>query len=125
MLKSRRASCACGEVTITAAGEPERIHACACFRCQTRSGSAFSYTAFFPQDAVTIRGEVKMWQTKGFCPACGCHILNNPVTLPHLTGVPVGAFRDPDFARPDRFYWTRNKHDWIKLPQDLPTIETI
>ena len=75
--------------------------------------------------AVTITGEIAMWQTKGFCPICGCHILNRPETLPGLAGIPVGAFRDPAFARPDRFFWWQNKHKWVTLPPDLPTIETM
>ena len=125
MQESRQASCACGAVTIAATGEPERINACSCLQCQSRSGSAFSYTAFYPDAAVTITGEIAMWQTKGFCPICGCHILNRPETLPGLAGIPVGAFRDPAFARPDRFFWSQNKHKWVTLPPDLPTIETM
>jgi len=31
--------------------------------CHTRSGSAFTYTAFFPNDAVEIKGETRSSRT--------------------------------------------------------------
>ena len=60
---ARTASCACGALRVTARGAPAVVNACACLDCQTRSGSAFTYTAFFPNDALEIEGETRSFRT--------------------------------------------------------------
>ena len=52
------AACACGGLTVTAQRAPQFVHACACLDCQRGTGSAFSYSAFFPESAVKIGGDV-------------------------------------------------------------------
>ena len=54
----KTAACACGSLTVTVAAPPQAVHACACLDCQRGSGSAFSYSAFFPESAVTVAGEL-------------------------------------------------------------------
>jgi len=43
----RTASCLCGDLRITAEGDPARVNMCSCMECQRRSGSAFQIGAFF------------------------------------------------------------------------------
>ncbi len=52
----KTAACACGALTATAAAPPAMVHACSCLECQRRSGSAFTYSAFFAEADVTIAG---------------------------------------------------------------------
>ena len=47
-LARRVAACACGALWVTTIGTPAIVNACACLDCQRRCGSAFIYTAFFP-----------------------------------------------------------------------------
>jgi len=39
--------------------------------------------------------------------------------MPDLVGVALGAFADPSFPRPDQSVWTRDRHGWIVLPEDM------
>jgi hypothetical protein len=77
----RTASCTCGALRVTTRGAPEIVNACSCFNCQKRSGSSFTYTAFFPNDAIEIKGETccyretraaGRWHEVSFCVICGC-----------------------------------------------------
>ena len=52
----KTAACACGALSVTAAASPAQVHACSCLECQRRSGSAFTYTAFFAAADVSVRG---------------------------------------------------------------------
>ena len=131
--KIRQASCACGAVRVTARGVPAVVNACVCFDCQRRSGSAFTYTAFFPNEAVQVEGETRAfrtmraaerWHDASFCIACGVSILSRLEVFPHLTGVSVGCFADPDFDPPSGFYWTSRKHHWLPAPAGVDVLDT-
>ena len=98
--RERVARCACGNLTVTARGEPSYVHLCSCTDCQRSSGSAFSYSAFFPESAVSIVGEKRTYRQRAdsgrfidsfFCPNCGTSVLFRAEGLPGTLGVPVGA----------------------------------
>ena len=42
--------------------------------------------------------------------------------VPGLIVIPVGVFADPDFAKPERMYWSSRKHYWL---DGLPGVEPI
>ena len=76
----RTASCCCGNLTVTARGEPAHVYACSCRECQRGSGSAFSYAAIYPEQAVTVVGKPTLFRQRAdsgrltessFCPVCG------------------------------------------------------
>lgn len=135
VMDSRRsAACACGAFTIAVAGEPVSVHACSCFACQKRSGSAFSYTAFFAdQQLSVVSGEARRWRRSdasgnavesAFCPLCGTTVLSWPRVLPGQVGIAVGCFADPSFAAPARLYGTTQSHRWLQLPRGVATVLT-
>lgn len=37
--------------------------------------------------------------------------------MPHLVGVPVGAFADPEFPMPEQAVWTEDMHSGVELPE--------
>ena len=41
--------------------------------------------------------------------------------MPDLVGVAVGAFGDASFPQPEQSVWTKDKHAWISLPEDIAT----
>lgn len=102
---------------------------CHCFECQRRTGSLFSIAAFYERTRVAIeRGTSKLYVrdsatgfpvTFHFCPECGANVYWQPGRLPELYGIAVGAFADPAFPRPQQSVWTRDKHLWIHLPDDM------
>ena len=130
----KTAACACGGVTVTVSAAPKMVHACSCLDCQRRSGSAFSYSAFFPESVVTIGGEPKRWRDTAsdagrwseasFCPTCGVTVLIRLEALPETICVPVGCFRDPDFPAPANLYWNSRRHHWLDLPAGIERVET-
>jgi hypothetical protein len=131
-IAARTASCACGAFRVTAMGTPEVVNACSCFNCQKRSGSAFSYTAFFPNGSITTEGEARSyremraagrWHEVRFCASCGVAVVSRLEVFPHLTGVAVGCFGDPSFDAPDGFYWAARRHHWITAPQGITVVE--
>ena len=50
------ATCSCGQLRLTAEGEPVRISICHCLACQRRTGSAFGIQARFPAERVHVEG---------------------------------------------------------------------
>jgi hypothetical protein len=123
----RHASCRCGQLRATCAGEPVRVSVCHCLDCQRRSGSAFAAQARFPDDQVTIAGDSATWTHVGtgdksctfrFCPGCGGTIAFTNATLPGLTAIPLGTFADPHFPGPHYSVYEGRKHAWLTIAGD-------
>jgi hypothetical protein len=102
----RRASCNCGQVSVTTKGEPLRVSVCHCIACQKRTGSAFGVQARFPIDHTKIFGETKVYQRTGesgavidfhFCPNCGATAYFSSVSQPEVIAIPVGNFASLTF----------------------------
>lgn len=106
---------------------------CHCLDCQRRTGSPFSVAVFYPRDRVEVeRGTPRTFTrpsasghavTFHFCGRCGANVFWEPARLPDLVGVAVGAFADPGFARPHQSVWTKDKHAWLHLPDDIPAFD--
>ena len=104
------ASCLCGEVRVTATGEPYRVGLCHCFDCRKHHGALFFAAAMFPEDAVTVTGEAREWKGRHFCPACGSSMFNrfgDEVEL-HL-----GALDEIDRFEPTYECWTIRREAWL------------
>src|SRR5262245_42239784 len=130
---ARVATCACGTFRVTTTGPPIITNVCACLDCQRRSGSAFTYTAFFPDAEVHTEGEVRYfretrsagrWHESSFCVVCGVSVLSRLEVLPGMTGVSVGCFADPAFDPPRGFYWASRRHAWLPLPTAVEVLQT-
>ena len=129
----KTAACACGGLTVTVSAAPQFVHACACLECQRSTGSAFSYSAFFPESVVKVSGELKSWRRSSdagrwnegnFCPTCGVTVFSRLEALPEILCVPVGCFNEPDFPRPGKLYWSSRRHHWLELPIGIVRVET-
>jgi hypothetical protein len=120
----RKASCRCGQLSVTCTGEPVRVSVCHCYDCQRRSGSAFAVQARFPADAVTIDGDRKIYEHVSdsgntgsfhFCPSCGSTLWYHARPHQDLFAIPVGNFADRDFAAPRFSVWEERKHRWLNI----------
>ena len=126
------ATCSCGNLTVTLSATPQSVHACSCSACQKDSGSAFTYTSFFPESAVAaIEGEHRSWRRtaasgrwieSSFCSRCGNTVFRRWEALPGIFGVPVGCFADPTFAAPAKLYFSSQRHRWLTLPAGVELI---
>lgn len=128
-MTTRTASCRCGQLRATAAGEPVRVSVCHCLNCKKRSGSAFAVQARWPKAQVRIEGPSRTFvkvadsgnrATFHFCPECGSDVyyeidgkFDNKFN--DLVAIPVGAFDDPFFASPDYSVWEQRKHAWVEI----------
>ena len=124
----RQASCSCGQLSLIARGEPERISVCHCLACQRRTGSAFGAQARFPTEEVKVEGDSNTWSRTGesggtatfhFCPECSAIVWWQPESMPELVYVPIGAFADPAFPPPTVSVYDERAHPWVSLSEDL------
>ena len=124
-MTTRTASCSCGNVTVTCAGEPAKVSLCHCTECQRRTGSAFGIAAFFAREAVAASGRTNTFRRPAdsgfdvvfhFCPQCGGTVWWEPGRMPDLVAVAAGAFADPDFPAPSQVVYGRHRHRWVRLP---------
>jgi len=128
-----RAACLCGQLAITAAGQPDMAIACNCFKCQQRTGAPFGVGAYYRRDRiVSVDGTSKEYSrtadsgrglTNHFCPDCGTTVYWSLEMRPDHFGISAGCFTDPGLANPARTIWTENKHHWVQFPDDLPAFE--
>jgi hypothetical protein len=122
---TRTASCRCGQLKVTANGEPVRVSVCHCLDCKKRSGSAFAVQARWPKEQVAIEGNSKAFVhtadsgnriTFHFCPDCGSDVhYEIDGKFDGLVAIPVGAFADPSFPAPRFSVWEKRKHDWVDI----------
>ncbi|HET6332738.1 MAG TPA: GFA family protein [Polyangiales bacterium] len=119
----RSAACSCGQLSLTADGEPVRVGVCHCLACQRRTGSAFGYQAHFRSEQVRVVGESTTYVrvaesgnhvTFHFCPVCGAIVHYRTNEHPELIGVPVGAFASPGFEFPMFSAWEEHMHPWLR-----------
>ena len=124
------AACGCGQLRLTAEGEPVRISMCHCLACQRRTGSAFGMQARFPRERVSIEGRSTEYvrisddgepRTFHFCPECGTTVYY--WSDPELIAVPIGAFADPTFPPPTVSVWEARRHPWLQLPETMEHID--
>jgi hypothetical protein len=139
-IKTRKASCNCGQLTVTCTGsDPERRSMCHCYLCQKMTGSAFSINAQFPKEQVKIEGKSTAWKfpiegekpvayrnctseggTYHFCPVCGSTLYYEVNKAPGMIGVKVGAFADPTFPPPNISGFEEYKFPWAMNIAALP-----
>ena len=63
---TRTARCCCGDCAITVEGEPTLNGLCHCTSCRKRTGSAFGWSAYFPDDKVTAKsGKMRVYAKDG------------------------------------------------------------
>ena len=129
-MTTREASCHCGQLRLTAAGEPFAVSICNCLACQRRTGSAFGMQAGFNADRVQIEGRFREFTRISdesdrkphvfcFCPDCGSQVFYTEPDEPQLVVVSVGAFADPSFPPPTESGYDSRRHPWVGLPASV------
>ena len=140
-IKTRKASCMCGKLTLTYKGpDPERRSLCQCNNCQMRTGSVFSVQARMLRANSKIEGKSKAWTfpdkakpvtyqscdsggaTYHFCPECGCTVYWDMAFAPEYFGVAVGGFTDPTFPPPVVSGFEHYGHPWAMNAAAVPMV---
>jgi hypothetical protein len=122
----RRAACCCGAASIIVEGEPVLNGICHCTSCRKRSGSAFGWSAYFPDDKVIAKsGEMRVYAKDGamgynrfFCANCGTTLYWKSFGfLPDATGVAGGCFVDNPLPEPNLSAQDKDRCIWLTLPE--------
>lgn len=131
---NREAKCSCGQLMVRVVGDPKVVVACSCRKCQRRTGSVFGVSSYFEDgQLVEITGESQVFETatesgraskRYFCPYCGTAVYWKGAIFPGHTGIPVGAFADPDFPDPMISVWNESKHGWVRFPDHWISSDT-
>lgn len=109
-MKQRKAGCLCGDVRVTANGEPYRVGVCHCLDCRKHHGALFFAAAIFPAREVEIEGETRAYRGRHFCPRCGSSVFarfDDEIEL-HL-----GSLDETDQLVPTYENWTIRREGWL------------
>jgi hypothetical protein len=121
----RKAACCCGAAVIEVEGDPTLNAICHCDNCKRRTGSAFGWSAYFPDErVVSIEGEflqhrIRDEAARSFCAKCGTTLFWKSL-LPEqtdVTGIAGGAFLDPPLPEPVASATDQKRVPWIELPE--------
>ena len=102
--------CLCGDVRITATGEPYRVGVCHCLDCRKHHGALFHASAIFPEHAVTVEGKTHDYAGRHFCPRCGSSVFGRSGDEVEVN---LGALDAPDQFRPTYELWTIRREAWL------------
>ncbi|HKP27603.1 MAG TPA: GFA family protein [Dongiaceae bacterium] len=128
---SRTASCSCGQLRVTCAGEPVRVSMCHCLECQKRTGAPFGAQARFDRSQVSTQGAVTEFEriadegnriTFRFCPSCGSTVYWTSSGFPDIVAVALGNFTDRDLPVPRISVYESRRHPWVIVP-DHPEMQ--
>jgi hypothetical protein len=124
---TRTARCCCGACTIEVAGEPTLNGICHCTSCKKRTGSAFGWSAYFPDARVMGRtGTTRVYAKEGaagydrfFCAQCGTTLYWKSFGfLPDQTGIAGGCFADDPLPTPNLSASDAGRCVWLGLPEE-------
>lgn len=125
--------CLCGGVRFELTEPPRSSGYCHCTRCQKRTGTSSSASAFADGNAfaITQGGElVRTWRhpdggwEKAFCSACGSHLFSRDPDDHAKMGIRMSAFDGDPGVRPTTRQYVAYAAVWEPIPDDgLPRYE--
>lgn len=129
----RVAQCACGQLSVVVAGDPEFHGMCSCLACQRMTGSAFDYSGYWLKSAVKeISGDHRSWRRHAqsgrwfeqhFCKDCGSTVFSYGEFAPDMINIAIGCFADPAFPPPEYAVWNLHKHSWVMPPEGIESLD--
>ena len=102
--------CLCGQVRVTARGQPLRVGICHCLDCRKHHGALFGASAIFRADAVTVTGETREHKGRHFCPICGSSVFGRSGDEVEVN---LGALDHPDQFQPTYELWMVRRESWL------------
>lgn len=126
-MTTRAARCCCGDCTIAVEGEPVLNAICNCSSCKCRTGSAFGWSVYFPDDKVIAKaGALNVYAKDGdagynrfFCARCGTTLYWKSFGfLSDATGIAGGCFVDDPLPAPNLSAQDGNRCAWLEIPEE-------
>lgn len=126
--------CACSAVRYALTRAPMFVHCCHCRWCQRETGSAFAINALIETECVEVRkgapspietpSESGGGQTIMRCPDCHVALWSHYCGIgPKVAFLRAPTLDDPDAIAPDIHIFTASKQPWVRLGDDIPTVE--
>lgn len=126
---SMTGQCLCGNVSYKIDAEPLMTGVCHCKNCQRQAGSAFSILIAVPKPAVSVTGELKVYEDtadsgqpvyRQFCPNCGSPLFSLVPGAPDMTFVKAGTLDDTSGLKPQSNFWCDSAMNWVEIDESLP-----
>jgi hypothetical protein len=123
---SLQGGCLCGAVRFELTAPPLSAGYCHCTRCQRRTGTGSSVSAFVETDSLHwLQGEelIKGWLPPGdgaekcFCSACGAHLFSRSRDGDRV-GMRMGSFDGDPGVRPTNRQYVAYAASWEQIPDD-------
>ena len=126
----REGGCLCGAVRFKAEGEPINVRVCHCRNCQQRTGSAFGWSAYFPnENVVATIGAFRTYSIAGanvqervFCGTCGTTLFWRARDFEGMTGIAGGCFGETPLPEPTMTVANETRCPWVTLPEGWKTV---
>lgn len=110
MKNQHSASCLCGDISLTALGEPHRVGICHCMDCRKHHGALFHASAIFQARNVSVKGRTAQYEERHFCPRCGSSVFS---CSGDEVEVHLGALDASDQYVPTYELWTKRREKWL------------
>jgi len=124
----------CGAVRYEAEGEPLYAGYCHCFDCRKASGSGFIPFLGFARETVRFSGDTLQIRSTSYrggeavrnrCAACGSLVFGGIVGVDMSHTIYAGSLDEPGLFRPAMAIFTRDRPDWVILPEGIEAFETM
>ena len=133
IIVNKSGRCNCGDIRYELSSEPLFTHVCHCTECQRDSGGAFNMTLLVlsssfritagnPHVSVILRKSGNEYEVIS-CGSCGCTLAGNNMPAGEVMVVRPGTLDDTTWIKPQAHVWTKEKQNWVEIPEDVPSFE--
>lgn len=114
-------ACFCGQVSLTAQADSDKVIACHCTDCQTFSGAPFRPVIIIPAEDIEISGVVKEFQKiadsgnarlQGFCGDCGTQLYATDMDK-SVFNVRTGCLNQKAVLEPKKHIFGKSTPSWL------------
>jgi len=126
--------CACGALRYRAEGEPLIQGFCHCRSCQRTSGAGHVGWLCFPETAVKVDGERKVFTRAGgsgrpasriACPKCLSVVYGTAEVMPGMINLYAGSLDDPAQFKPSMAIFVSERPPWDDVSRGLKCFATV
>jgi hypothetical protein len=110
-MKLYSGKCLCGQVKLSARGEPLRVGICHCTSCRKESGSAFTFYGVWPAYQFEHVGLTFEFRGQHSCPRCGASVFS---VDDREAEIKLGVLAEaPTALTPSYELWVRRREPWL------------
>ena len=124
--------CLCGAVRYECTAGPIAAGHCHCEDCRRSSGTGHCSHMAVPADAVTITGEVRVYDKpadsgnmigRAFCPTCGAAVYSTNSSNTDLVFLRASSLDDLEAFKPQLIVYAAKAASWDLMDSSLPAFD--